>query len=79
MLANLKTLPLGGAWVAQSIKLPTLGFDSGHDLIVGEMEPYMGLHADSMEPAWVALSLSLSLSLSLCPSHAHALSHAISK
>ena len=25
-----------GAWVAQSVKLPTLGFSSGHDLMVCE-------------------------------------------
>ena len=29
---------VGGMWVAQSIKLPTLGFDSGHDLMGHEME-----------------------------------------
>ena len=64
-----KKIP-GGAWVAQLVKCPTLGFGSGHDVVVCEFEPYVGLHADSAEPAWDSLSLSLcsspcSLSLSL--------------
>ena len=33
---------LQGAWVAQSIKCLTLGFGSGHDLVVGEFEPRVG-------------------------------------
>ena len=28
-----------GAWVAPLVKRPTLGFGSGHDLTVHEMEP----------------------------------------
>ena len=40
-----------GTYVAQSVKHPTLDFDSGHDLMVREIEPHMGLHADSTEPA----------------------------
>ena len=35
--------------MAQSVKHPTLGFGSGHDLI--------GLGADSAEPAWDSPSL----------------------
>ena len=49
-----------GARVAQSVKHPTLGFGSGHDLTVCEFEPHTGLRADSAEPAWESLSLSLS-------------------
>ena len=56
------------AWVAQSVKHPTLGFGSGHDLMVHEFGPCIGLCADSEEPAWDSLSLSPS------PSPTHALS-----
>ena len=28
-------------WVAQSVKLPTLGFSSGHHLVVREFEPHV--------------------------------------
>ena len=51
-----------GAWVAQSVKPPTPGFSSGHDLIVHEFEPCMGLCAHSVAPAWDSHSLPLSLS-----------------
>ena len=51
-----------GAWVAQSVKHPTLGFGSIRDLTVCEFEPCIGLCADSMESAWDPLSLPLSLS-----------------
>ena len=66
----LKTKGIWGAWVARSVKHPTLGFGSGHDLMVHEFDPHGGLHADTMEPAWNSLSLSLSLSPSLCSSPA---------
>ena len=46
--------------MAQSVKPPTLDFSSGHDLVVHEMEPYIGVCADSEEPAWDSLSPSLS-------------------
>ena len=52
---------IGGAWVAQWVKRPTVNFGSGHDLMVCEMEPHVRLCADSTEPAWD--------SLSLCPFH----------
>ena len=39
------------AWMAQSVKHLTFDFSSGHDLMVHEFEPHMGLHADSVEPA----------------------------
>ena len=45
--------------MAQSVKHPTPDSSSGHDLIVREMEPCMGLCTDSAEPAWDSLLLSL--------------------
>ena len=48
-----KDLP--GAWGAQTVKRPTLGFGSGHDLTVLGFEPRIGLCADSAEPAWDSL------------------------
>ena len=61
-----------GAWVAQSVRCPTLDFGSGHDLKVGEFEPRTELAWDSLSTSFTALpqlmfnlSLSLSLSLSL--------------
>ena len=36
-----------GSWVAQSVKRLTLGFDSGHNLMIHGFE----LHAVSTEPA----------------------------
>ena len=56
---------IGGTWVAQSVKHPTLDFGLGHDLTVGGIEPHVGLYADSSEPAWVSLSPFLPLPLSL--------------
>ena len=50
-----------GTWVAQSVKPLTLGFSSGHDLMVCEIEPRVRLCADSTEPAWDSLSPSLSV------------------
>ena len=56
-----------GTWVAKSVEHPTLGFGSGHNLMVCEFEPRIGLHTDTGEPAWglfdpplVMLSLFLS-------------------
>ena len=61
--------------MAQSLKHLTLGFGSGQKLMVCGFEPHVGLCADSVEPAWNALSpsappqlvlkLMLMLSLSL--------------
>ena len=42
--------------MAQLVKLSTLGFGSGHDLIVHEFNPCICLSAGSTEPAWHALS-----------------------
>ena len=52
-----------GAWVAQSVQHLILDFSSGHDLMVCETEPCIGLCADGMETAWDSLSLLLSLPL----------------
>ena len=52
-----------GAWVAQSVLCLTLGFGSGHDLLVCGFEPRIELCADSVEPVWYSLSLPLSLIL----------------
>ena len=43
---------LRGAWVAQSVKHPTLDFSLGYDLMVGEFELCVELRADSGDPAW---------------------------
>ena len=48
-----------GAWVAQSVKHPSLDFGSGHDLRVHEFEPMLG----SVLTAWSLLGI-LSLPLS---------------
>ena len=48
------------AWVAQSVKHPTLGFSSGNDLRVVRSSPN-SVHGLSMESAGDSLSLSLSL------------------
>ena len=55
--------------MAQSVKRLTLDFGSGHDLMVLEIEPCIGHGADSVEPAWHALSASL------FPCSAHTCSH----
>ena len=52
----------GVAWVAQSVKPRTLGFGSGHDLMVLWVWPHDGLCADSGETVWDSLSPSLSAS-----------------
>ena len=45
--------------MAQLVKRLTLDFGSDHDLAVCEIEPGVGLCADTVEPAWDSLSLSL--------------------
>ena len=57
--------PLQGTWMAQLVKCLTLDFSSGHDLMVHEFEPHIGLCADRAEPAWDPLSLPLPCSWSL--------------
>ena len=46
--------------MTQSVKLLTLGFGSGHDLMVLEIKTCIGLCTDSAEPAWDSLSFSVS-------------------
>ena len=47
-----------GNWVAQSVDNPTVGFSSGHDLMVHGFEPHVWLYSGSAEPAWDSPSLS---------------------
>ena len=44
------------ALVAQSVKRLTLDFGSGHDLMVCEIKPCIGLSTFSAEPAWDSLN-----------------------
>ena len=55
-----KNVKIRGAWVAQSVKRLSLDFGSGYDLTAYEFKSYIGLCADSVEPAWGSLSPSLS-------------------
>ena len=54
--------------MAQLVKCLTLDFSSGHDLMVCEFKPHIGLCADSVAPAWDSLSPSLSAPPMLAPS-----------
>ena len=58
--------------MAQLVKRPTPDFSSGRDLTVHEIEPRVGLRADSTEPAWDSLTPSLSALPPLM--HTHSLS-----
>ena len=49
--------------MTQVVKHPTLGFGSGHDLIVCEFKPCIGLCTDSAQPVWDSFFLSPSLPL----------------
>ena len=51
--------------MAQSVKRPTLDFDSGRDLTVHGIEPCIRLCAESKEPAWDSVS-ARSVSVSAC-------------
>ena len=57
----------GDAWMAQSVKCPTLGLSSGHRLPVHEIDLRVRLCTDSMEPAWDSLCLSLAHDLPAPP------------
>ena len=46
--------------MVQLVECPTLDFNSGHDLMVHELELCVRFYTDSMEPAWDSLSPSLS-------------------
>ena len=52
------------------VERPTVHFGSGHDLVVYEFEPRIGLCADGSEPG---TCFGFCVSLALCPSPAHAL------
>ena len=52
--------------MAQSVKPLTLGFGSGHDLMVCDFKPPFGLCADSADRACLGFSLSLSALALLC-------------
>ena len=58
------------AWVAQLVKYLTPDFDSGHDLVVCEIEPHVELHTEHGD----CLGFFLSLSLSVPPLLTHFLS-----
>ena len=51
-------------------------FSSGHNLVVHEFKPRIGLWADGSEPG---ACFRFCVSLSLCPSPIHALSLSVSK
>ena len=51
-----KNLPSWSTQVAQSVKHLTLGFGSGHNLMVCGFEPRIRLCVDGAEPAWNSLS-----------------------
>ena len=55
-----------GAWVAQLVEHPTLDLGSGHDFMVREFEPGIGLCTDSVQLAGI-------LSPPLLLSHARSL------
>ena len=48
-----------GVYVVQFIKRPTLDLSSGHDPVVHEIEPCLGLHILQAELIWDSLSLPL--------------------
>ena len=50
-----------GAWVAQSVKCPVLGFGSGHDLRIMRLSPTLGAVLSTESPSPPPASLSLSL------------------
>ena len=51
--------------MTQLVKRLTLDSASGHDLMVHEIEPHIGLWAEGVEPAWDSLSHSFSAPPSL--------------
>ena len=57
-----------GAWVAHSIKRLTLDLGSGHDTVVCEIEPLVGLCVGIVEPAWDSLPSPPSFSAPPSPS-----------
>ena len=51
--------------MAQSVEHPTLDIGLGHDLMVHEIEPHVGLYADSAGPVWDSVFLSLKINNTL--------------
>ena len=51
--------------MAQLVKHLILGFGSGHDLTVRELEPHIGLHTDGVLSLSLSAPLLITLSLSL--------------
>ena len=64
-----------GAWVAQSVKRPTLDFGSGHDLMVADIKPALGSALKALSLLGI---LPLPLSLPLLYLHTNALSLSLS-
>jgi len=60
MLKHTSKQRMGGVWVAQSVKHPTLDFGLGRDLMVVGLSPVLG-SAFSGEPASLPLPLPQSL------------------
>ena len=60
--------------MAQLVKHPTLGFSSGHDLMVRGFESHSGLCTDSRESAWDSPFLSVPLPLVCTHMREHTLS-----
>ena len=60
-MLRLKICTPWGTWQDQSVMHVTLDFGSGHDLYLCEIEPQVGLCADSRKPGWGSLSPSLSI------------------
>ena len=58
-LAYFRRIQYREAWVAQSVECLTLAFGTGHDLVVCEFKPRVGLCAYSAEPTCHSLSPSL--------------------
>ena len=66
-------------WVVHLFKHLTPDLGLGHDLMVHEIEPHVGLRADSVEPTWDPLPLSaLSPTLFTCHVHLPCLSLSLS-
>ena len=65
--SGLRKISVGGAWVAQLVECPTLGFGSGHDLTLRGFTPLVGLCTDRSLLGVFSPSLSLSLSLTHHP------------
>ena len=59
-----KTTQEAPGWLSREVS----EFGSGHDLMICGLDPHIGPHADSVEPAWDSVSPPLSLPLPHSPS-----------